>query len=123
MVLSQPGQVLQIQAPQVVTGSVVTMPTLVQDRLAPVAAPSLVTLCSPSADDDVSLKYSLFCFFFKHAFPPYLGDLHCYIISQAIHLYFFGCVSICLHAAACLCIATWACLIMPIREIFEYFCI
>lgn len=118
MVLSQPGQVLQIQAPQAVTGNVVTMPTLVQDRLAPVAAPPLVTLCSPSADDDVSLSYSL-SFFFKHAFPPYLGGLHCYIITQAIPLYFFGCVSICLHAAACLCIATWACLNMSIREIFK----
>ncbi|XP_053178010.1 cyclic AMP-dependent transcription factor ATF-6 alpha [Scomber japonicus] len=54
IVLSQPNQVLQIQTAQAVTGNVVTMPTLSQDRPVPVPAPSVVsvTLRSPSSDDD-----------------------------------------------------------------------
>lgn len=59
--LSQPNQVLQIQTPQAVTGNVVTMPTLSQDRPVPVAAPPVVsvTLRSPSSDDDVSPLHTL----------------------------------------------------------------
>lgn len=58
IVLSQPNQVLQIQTPQAVTGNVVTMPTLSQDRPVPVAAPPVVsvTLRSPSSDDDSKLS-------------------------------------------------------------------
>ncbi|XP_071403028.1 cyclic AMP-dependent transcription factor ATF-6 alpha [Centroberyx affinis] len=54
VVLSQPGQVLQIQTQQAVTGHVVAMPMLSQDRPAPVAAPSMVsvTLRASSSDDD-----------------------------------------------------------------------
>lgn len=54
VVLSQPGQVLRIQTPQAVTGNVVAMPSLRQDRPVPVAAPPVVsvTLRSPSSDDD-----------------------------------------------------------------------
>ena len=59
--LSQPNQVLQIQTAQAVTGNVVTMPTLSQDRPVPVPAPSVVsvTLRSPSSDDDVSPVHTL----------------------------------------------------------------
>uniref|UniRef100_A0A667Y078 Activating transcription factor 6 n=1 Tax=Myripristis murdjan TaxID=586833 RepID=A0A667Y078_9TELE len=54
VLLSQPGQVLQIQTPQAVTGHVFTMPALSQDRPAPVTAPPMVsvTLRNPSSDDD-----------------------------------------------------------------------
>lgn len=54
VVLSQPGQVLRIQTPQAITGNVVAMPSLRQDRPVPVAAPPVVsvTLRSPSSDDD-----------------------------------------------------------------------
>lgn len=54
LVLSQSGQVLQIQTPQTIAGHVVTMPTLSQDRLTPVAAPPVVsvTLRAPSSEDD-----------------------------------------------------------------------
>ncbi|XP_019752228.1 cyclic AMP-dependent transcription factor ATF-6 alpha isoform X2 [Hippocampus comes] len=48
--LSQPSQLLQIKTPQAVPGSVVAMPALGQDR--PVVAPSVVTLRTPSSDDD-----------------------------------------------------------------------
>uniref|UniRef100_A0A8C4DM29 Activating transcription factor 6 n=1 Tax=Dicentrarchus labrax TaxID=13489 RepID=A0A8C4DM29_DICLA len=56
--LSQPTQVLQIQAPQAVTSNVVTMPTIRQDRPVPVAAPPVVslTLRNPSSDDDSKLS-------------------------------------------------------------------
>ncbi|XP_061635236.1 cyclic AMP-dependent transcription factor ATF-6 alpha isoform X3 [Phyllopteryx taeniolatus] len=50
IVLSQPSQLLHINTPQTVTGSVVSMPALGQDR--PVVAPPVVTLRSPSSDDD-----------------------------------------------------------------------
>lgn len=54
LVLSQRAQVLQIQTPNAVSGRVVTMPTLTQDRPAPIvthpAAP--VVLRCPSDDDD-----------------------------------------------------------------------
>ncbi|XP_054458475.1 cyclic AMP-dependent transcription factor ATF-6 alpha [Anoplopoma fimbria] len=58
IVLSQPSQVLHIQAPQAVTANVVTMPTLSQDRHIPVpASPAFsVTLLSPSSDDDSKLS-------------------------------------------------------------------
>ncbi|XP_045905018.1 cyclic AMP-dependent transcription factor ATF-6 alpha isoform X2 [Micropterus dolomieu] len=58
VVLSQPGQVLRIQTPQAVTGNVVAMPSLRQDRPVPVAAPPVVsvTLRSPSSDDDSKLS-------------------------------------------------------------------
>ncbi|XP_068174790.1 cyclic AMP-dependent transcription factor ATF-6 alpha [Antennarius striatus] len=54
IVLSQPSQVLQIQPPQAITGNVVTMSTLTQERPLPVIAPPVVsvTLGSPSSDDD-----------------------------------------------------------------------
>ncbi|KAM7012100.1 cyclic AMP-dependent transcription factor ATF-6 alpha [Tautogolabrus adspersus] len=54
IVLSQPSQVLQIQTPQTITSNVVAMPTLSQERPAPVPAPPMVsyTLRSPSSDDD-----------------------------------------------------------------------
>lgn len=60
--LSQASQVLHIQTPQAVTGNVVAMPTLRQDRPAPVAAPPAVsvTLRSPSSDDDVSPVHALY---------------------------------------------------------------
>lgn len=56
IVLSQPNHLLQIQTPQAVSGSVVAMPTLSQDKPVAVAAPPLlsVTLRTPSSDDDVS---------------------------------------------------------------------
>ncbi|XP_029003874.1 cyclic AMP-dependent transcription factor ATF-6 alpha [Betta splendens] len=60
IVLSQPGQVLQMQTPQAIPGSVVAMPTLSQDRPVPVpaAAPAVVsvTLRSPSSDDDTKFS-------------------------------------------------------------------
>uniref|UniRef100_A0A3Q4BXM2 BZIP domain-containing protein n=1 Tax=Mola mola TaxID=94237 RepID=A0A3Q4BXM2_MOLML len=58
IVLSQPSQVLQIQAPQAVTSSVVTMPTLRQDNSSSVVAPPVVsvTLRSPSSDDDSKIS-------------------------------------------------------------------
>lgn len=54
IVLSQPSQVLHIQAPQAITGNVVAMPMFGQDRPVPVAAPPAVsvTLRAPSSDDD-----------------------------------------------------------------------
>uniref|UniRef100_A0A8C7PTH0 Activating transcription factor 6 n=1 Tax=Oncorhynchus mykiss TaxID=8022 RepID=A0A8C7PTH0_ONCMY len=48
LVLCQPAQVLQIHTPQAVTGHLVTMPTLTQERPAPIA----VTLHSPGSDED-----------------------------------------------------------------------
>ncbi|XP_061594126.1 cyclic AMP-dependent transcription factor ATF-6 alpha [Cololabis saira] len=58
IVLSQPSQLLHIQTPQAISGSVVTMPTLSQEKPVPVAAPPLVsvTLRSPSSDDDSKLS-------------------------------------------------------------------
>ncbi|XP_044054765.1 cyclic AMP-dependent transcription factor ATF-6 alpha [Siniperca chuatsi] len=58
IVLSQPSQVLRIQTPQAITGNMVAMPTLRQDRPVPVAAPPVVsvTLRSPSSDDDSKLS-------------------------------------------------------------------
>lgn len=58
IVLSQPSQVLQIQAPQAVNGNVVAMPTLRQDLPLPVAAPPVVSvgLRSPSSDDDSKMS-------------------------------------------------------------------
>uniref|UniRef100_A0A8C6T7P4 Activating transcription factor 6 n=1 Tax=Neogobius melanostomus TaxID=47308 RepID=A0A8C6T7P4_9GOBI len=54
IVLSQAGQVLQIQTPQTLTANVVAMPTLGPERPIPVAAPPVVSvsLCAPSSDDD-----------------------------------------------------------------------
>lgn len=64
--LSQTGQVLQIQTPQPVAGSVLTLPTLAQDRPAPstaaaVAAPPVVSVsfANPSSDEDVSAIHML----------------------------------------------------------------
>uniref|UniRef100_A0A8C7JB17 Activating transcription factor 6 n=1 Tax=Oncorhynchus kisutch TaxID=8019 RepID=A0A8C7JB17_ONCKI len=48
LVLCQPAQVLQIHTPKAVTGHLVTMPTLTQERPAPIA----VTLHSPGSDED-----------------------------------------------------------------------
>ncbi|KAM6921656.1 cyclic AMP-dependent transcription factor ATF-6 alpha [Xenentodon cancila] len=58
ILLSQPSQLLQIQTPQAISSSVVTMPTFSQDKPVPVAAPPLVsvTLRSPSSDDDSKLS-------------------------------------------------------------------
>ncbi|KAM7388325.1 hypothetical protein PAMP_024509 [Pampus punctatissimus] len=58
IVLSQPNQVLQIQTPQAVTGNVITIPTLSQDRPVPVAAPPVVSvsLRTSSSDDDSKLS-------------------------------------------------------------------
>uniref|UniRef100_H2MQ49 Activating transcription factor 6 n=1 Tax=Oryzias latipes TaxID=8090 RepID=H2MQ49_ORYLA len=58
IVLSQPSQLLQIQTPQAISGGVVAMTTLSQDRPVSVAAPPLVSvqLCSPSSDDDSKLS-------------------------------------------------------------------
>ncbi|KAM9848451.1 cyclic AMP-dependent transcription factor ATF-6 alpha [Aulostomus maculatus] len=58
IVLTQPSQLLQIKTPQTVTGNVVTMPTLGQDRPVPVAVPPMVsvTLRTPSSDDDSKLS-------------------------------------------------------------------
>ncbi|XP_060933711.1 cyclic AMP-dependent transcription factor ATF-6 alpha [Limanda limanda] len=50
IVLSQPSQVLHIQAPQAVTSNVVAMPTLSQDR------PVSVTVRTSSSDDDSKLS-------------------------------------------------------------------
>ncbi|XP_069006416.1 cyclic AMP-dependent transcription factor ATF-6 alpha isoform X1 [Embiotoca jacksoni] len=54
IVLSQPSQLLQIQTPQAIAGSVVAMSTLTQDKPIPVAPPPVVsvTLRTPSSDDD-----------------------------------------------------------------------
>ncbi|KAK6313693.1 hypothetical protein J4Q44_G00151520 [Coregonus suidteri] len=55
MVLCQPARVLQIHTPQAVTGHLVTMPTLTQERPAPIATPSplvSVTLRNPGSDED-----------------------------------------------------------------------
>ncbi|XP_054646562.1 cyclic AMP-dependent transcription factor ATF-6 alpha [Dunckerocampus dactyliophorus] len=56
IMLSQPSQLLQIKTPQAITGSMVAIPSLGQDR--PVAAPPVVsvTLRSPSPDDDSKLS-------------------------------------------------------------------
>lgn len=56
IVLSQAGQVLQIQTPQALPASVVSMPTLGPEI--PVAAPPVVSvsLCAPSSDDDSKLS-------------------------------------------------------------------
>ncbi|KAM3620524.1 uncharacterized protein V6R79_024932 [Siganus canaliculatus] len=59
IVLSQPSQVLQIQTPQTITGSVVAMSTLTQDRPIPVAAPPAVSsnpFVSPLSDDDSKMS-------------------------------------------------------------------
>ncbi|XP_030290044.1 cyclic AMP-dependent transcription factor ATF-6 alpha [Sparus aurata] len=58
IVLSQPSQVLHIQAPQAVTSNVVTMPTLRHDRPVPVPVPPLVSVAlrSPSSDDDSKMS-------------------------------------------------------------------
>uniref|UniRef100_A0AAV2L3C1 BZIP domain-containing protein n=1 Tax=Knipowitschia caucasica TaxID=637954 RepID=A0AAV2L3C1_KNICA len=58
VVLSQPGQVLHIQASPAFAANVVSIPTLSSDRPIPVAAPPLVSvsLCSPSSDDDSKLS-------------------------------------------------------------------
>ncbi|KAG7230833.1 hypothetical protein INR49_019647 [Caranx melampygus] len=58
IVLSQASQVLQIQTAQTITGNVVTMPTLNQDRPVPVAAPPVVSVAlrTPSSDDDSKLS-------------------------------------------------------------------
>lgn len=55
--LSQPGQVLQIPAPQAVNGNIVTLPTLKRNIPVPVAAAPPVTFCSSLTDDDVSHYY------------------------------------------------------------------
>lgn len=57
MVLPQPGQVLQIPAPQAITANIVTLPTLKQNVPVPAAAAPPLTFCSSFADDDVS-RYS-----------------------------------------------------------------
>lgn len=60
--LSRTGQVLQIQTPQPVAGSVLTLPTLAQDRPAPAAAaPPVVSVsfANPSSDEDVSAVHML----------------------------------------------------------------
>uniref|UniRef100_A0AAX7VS32 BZIP domain-containing protein n=1 Tax=Astatotilapia calliptera TaxID=8154 RepID=A0AAX7VS32_ASTCA len=58
LLLSQPSQLLQIQTPQAISGSVVTMPALSQDWSVPVAAPPVVsgTLLTPSSEDDSKLS-------------------------------------------------------------------
>lgn len=58
IVLSQPGQVLQIQTPQALATNVVTIPALGPERSVPVAAPSVVSvsLCAPSSDEDSKLS-------------------------------------------------------------------
>lgn len=58
IVLSQTGQVLQIQTPQALAANVVAMPTMGPERPAPVAAPPVVSvnLCSPSSDEDSKLS-------------------------------------------------------------------
>lgn len=52
---------LQIQTPQPVAGNVLTLPTLVQDRPAPAAAPPVVSVsfANPSSDEDVSAVHML----------------------------------------------------------------
>lgn len=67
LLLSQPSQLLQIQTPQAISGSVVTMPALSQDWSVPVAAPPVVsgTLLTPSSEDDVSSEHSLRIFFYE----------------------------------------------------------
>ncbi|XP_030583304.1 cyclic AMP-dependent transcription factor ATF-6 alpha [Archocentrus centrarchus] len=60
IVLSQPSQLLQIQTPQAISGSVVTVPALSQDWSVPVpvAAPPVVsgTFLTPSSEDDSKLS-------------------------------------------------------------------
>ncbi|CAM9213219.1 unnamed protein product, partial [Lampetra planeri] len=57
IVLSQPSQLLQIKTPQSVTGNVVTVPALTQDRPVPTPPPVVsVTLRSPSSDDDAKFS-------------------------------------------------------------------
>lgn len=58
ILLSQPSQLLQINTPQTVSGNVVTMPTMSQDRPVPVAATPVVsvTLRAPSSDDDSKMS-------------------------------------------------------------------
>lgn len=62
IVLSRTGQVLQIQTPQPVAGSVLTLPTLAQDRPAPApaaaAAPPVVSVsfANPSSDEDSKIS-------------------------------------------------------------------
>uniref|UniRef100_A0A7N6C290 BZIP domain-containing protein n=1 Tax=Anabas testudineus TaxID=64144 RepID=A0A7N6C290_ANATE len=57
---SQASQLLQVQTPQAITGNVVTMSTLSQDRPVPVSVPAppvvSVTLQTPSSDDDSKLS-------------------------------------------------------------------
>lgn len=57
MVLPQPGQVLQIPAPQAIAASIVTLPALKQSGPVPVAAAPPLTFCSSFTDDDVSRYY------------------------------------------------------------------
>lgn len=58
IVLSQTGQVLQIQTPQALAANVVTMPSMGPERPVPVAAPPVVSvnLCTPSSDEDSKLS-------------------------------------------------------------------
>lgn len=58
IVLSQTGQVLQIQTPQALAANVVTMPSMGPERPVPVAAPPVVSvnLCAPSSDEDSKLS-------------------------------------------------------------------
>ncbi|XP_026202116.1 cyclic AMP-dependent transcription factor ATF-6 alpha [Anabas testudineus] len=60
IVFSQASQLLQVQTPQAITGNVVTMSTLSQDRPVPVSVPAppvvSVTLQTPSSDDDSKLS-------------------------------------------------------------------
>ncbi|XP_077462620.1 cyclic AMP-dependent transcription factor ATF-6 alpha [Stigmatopora argus] len=54
LLLSQPSQLLQINSPQSVTGTMVAIPALGKDR--PVVTPPVVTLRSPSSDDDTKFS-------------------------------------------------------------------
>lgn len=58
IVLSQAGQVLQIQTPQALAANMVAMSTLSQERAIPVTSPPVVSvsLCAPSSDDDSKLS-------------------------------------------------------------------
>uniref|UniRef100_A0A8C6Q6U5 Activating transcription factor 6 n=1 Tax=Nothobranchius furzeri TaxID=105023 RepID=A0A8C6Q6U5_NOTFU len=58
VVLSQPSQLLQIQTPHAVPGSVVAIPTLSQDKPVPVAAPPLVSVTLRTHSSDEESKFS-----------------------------------------------------------------
>lgn len=77
IVLSQPSQLLQIQTPQAISGSVVTVPALSQDWSVPVAAPPVVSgpFLTPSSEDDVSCEWTLKGFFFLNK-SFYIGIQH-----------------------------------------------